>query len=76
MLISWLELRESTGERLWEQSSPTRLHPPGRRSDQHGRVYYPAGYPTGDVMAFNLDGNQIWEVSIGEQIGAVRTSHV
>lgn len=73
MLISWLELRESTGERLWETIIPdqvTSLLVDDQISTGESTILL--GTQSGDVMAFNLDGNQIWEVSIGEQIGAVR----
>lgn len=71
--VSWLELRESTGERLWETIIPdpvTSLLIDDQLGTGESTILL--GTESGEVLAFNLDGNQIWEVSIGEQVGAVR----
>lgn len=71
--ISWLELRESTGERLWETTIPAEvtsfLVDDSIGSSESSILI---GTRTGQVTAFNLDGNQRWQYSVSESVGAVR----
>lgn len=71
--ISWLELREATGERLWEATVPTNITSmlvDDRFANQESSITI--GTQLGDVASYNLDGNQRWEYSVSDAIGAVR----
>ena len=71
--VSWLELREVTGERLWEATIPaavTSMLIDDRPGTGHASIII--GTQLGDITAYNLDGNQRWDFSVSDSIGAVR----
>lgn len=70
---SWLELREATGERLWEIIIPARvtaLSLDDRLGSGESSILI--GTQEGRVLAYNLDGNLQWQYSVEEMPGGVR----
>lgn len=72
-VLSWLELREATGDRLWEITVPANIT--SLLIDDKlgaGESSIIIGTQSGDVSSFNLDGNQRWTFSISDSVGAVQ----
>ncbi len=70
---SWLELRESTGERLWGATIPSRVTV--LAVDDRlgwGQSSILVGTQTGLILAFDLNGHLLWEQSVSAPVGAVR----
>ena len=70
--ISWLELREATGERLWAtilSQEVTSLVVDDRSGDNPTIIL---GTSTGQVLAYDLDGNVVWEYALPPLEGGVR----
>ena len=70
---SWLELREATGERLWEAVIPDRvtaLALDDRLGSGESSIIL--GTQDGRVIAYDLDGNQRWEYQATDLAGGVR----
>ena len=70
--ISWLELREATGDRLWEITVPTDITSM-LVNDRlgTGESSIVIGTQSGIVSSYNLDGNQRWEFSVSDSVGTV-----
>lgn len=69
---SWLELREATGERLWEIIIPARvtaLTLDDRLGSGESSIL--VGTLEGRVLAYNLDGNLQWQYDLEELPGGV-----
>ena len=71
--FSWLELREPTGERLWEVTVPARVTSLAI-DDQTGTddASILVGSSDGQITAYTLDGNKRWEQRAGEDMGSIR----
>jgi len=71
--LSWLELREPTGERLWEVEIPehvTSLVVESRPGS--GNATLLIGTASSYIAAYDLEGNQLWNQTMGQAIGSVR----
>lgn len=70
---SWLELREATGERLWEVIIPaqvTSLAVDDRLGSGMSTIL--VGTQDGQVIAYDLEGNRRWEMVAAELTGGIR----
>lgn len=72
-ITSWLELRGATGERLWEIKLPSRITALAI-DERLGTVESSliVGTSLGQVVAFNMAGDQLWEYSASDSIGEIR----
>ncbi len=70
--LSWLELREATGERLWAtilNQEVTSLVVDDRNADSPAIIL---GTSTGQVLAYDFDGNALWSHALHSLEGGVR----
>jgi outer membrane protein assembly factor BamB len=70
--LSWLELREATGERLWAtilNQEVTSLVVDDRNADSPAIIL---GTSTGQVLAYDFDGNALWSHPLHSLEGGVR----
>lgn len=71
--VSWLELREATGERLWEIRIPSLVSalvvndPVGLGSSSILIATH-----SGQVIAFDMAGNRLWEYSAADTVGDIQ----